>query len=138
MDIEKLKQDIEKEVTQILYVFEPVNNGFILNYIYNDEIVLQVVHQSFIDQLENSTNKFGFGLNITFDPDFEGDEEKHQKFLETEMSKKFIPYQWEGIPNYAIDLGKSVKYVVNTTAWLLELLGCTENISFEVIDEGTL
>jgi hypothetical protein len=138
MSLEILKQDIEKEVSQVLYVFEPINCGFVLNFIYDENIVLQVVHQAFIDQLGNNTDKFGFGLNITFDPEFPGDEEKKQKFLETEISTKFISYLWEGIPCYAIGLGKSVKYVVNTSAYLLELFGYTENISFELIDEGAL
>lgn len=138
MSIDKLKLDIEKEVTQILYVYEPINNGFILNFMYNEEVVLQVVHQSFVEQLNNKTNKFGFALNITFDPEFEGDSERKKKFLETELSQKFVYYEWEGIPCYAIDLGKSIKYVVNTSAWVLQLFGFTENISFEVIDEGEL
>lgn len=138
MSLEELKKNIEKEVMQILYVFEPINNGFVLNFIHDENTVLQVVHQSFIEQLGNSTNKFGFGLNLTFDPEFPGDNEKMKKFLETEVAAKFVSYQWEGVPCYAIDLGRSTEYVVNVSSFLLNLFGYTENISFEIIDEGAL
>jgi len=134
----ELRQNIEKEVTEILFVLEPLNHGFILDFIYNEEVVLQLVHQSFIDQFGKESLKFGFGLNLTFDPDFPGDNELHEKFKQTTMCQKFVAYIWERIPCYAIDLGKSVKYIVNTCVEVLEFLNYTENIKFELVDEGEL
>ena len=134
----ELRVNIEKEVTEILFVLEPLNHGFILDFICNEEVVLQLVHQNFIDQFDKDSLKFGFGLNVTFDPEFPGDSELHEKFKLNPLCEKFISYTWEGIPCYAIDLGKSVKYVVNTCVAVLEFLGYTENIKFELTDEGEL
>jgi hypothetical protein len=132
---------IENELGEALKKFEPTNNAFLFSVFHNDTCIIQIVHRSYVDILRHADNSFGFALNLTFDQTFETEKAYHEKFKQMEVFADFIPYDWDGIPCYAIDLDKDFEKASKLTAKiLLDLYGFDEKskLKLELLDQGRL
>jgi hypothetical protein len=132
---------IENKLGQALKKFEPTNNAFLFSVFHNDTCIIQIVHRSYVDILRHPDNSFGFALNLTFDPTFETEKKYHEKFKQMEVFADFKPYDWDGIPCYAIDLDKDCEKASELTAKILkDLYGLDEKskLTLELLDQGRL
>jgi hypothetical protein len=136
-----LATKIEVKLGQALKKFEPTNNAFLFSVFNNDTCIIQIVHRSYVDILRHADNSFGFALNLTFDPTIETEKAYHDKFKQMGVFADFKPYDWDGIPCYAIDLDKDFKKASELTAKILkDLYGLDEKskLTLELLDQGRL
>lgn len=137
----ELTTRIEKELVESLKKFESTNNGFLFSVIYNDTYIIQIVHRSSVDILKPPDNSFGFALNLSFDPTFETEKTYHEKFKQMGNYADFTPYDWDGIPCYAIDLDKDIEKASKLTAEILKAvygLDQKNKLKLELLDQGRL
>jgi hypothetical protein len=137
----ELTTRIENKLGQALKKFEPTNNAFLFSVFHNDTCIIQIVHRSYVDILRHPDNSFGFALNLTFDPTFETEKALNDKFKQMAEFADFIPYDWDGIHCYAIDLDKDFKKASKLTAGILKsLYGLDEKskLKLELLDQGQL
>jgi len=132
---------IESKLEQALKKYEPTNNAFLFSVFHNDTCIIQIVHRSYVDILRLADNSFGFALNLTFDQTFEKEKAYHEKFKQMGVFADFKPYDWDGIPCYAIDFDKDFKKASElTTKILKDLYGLDEKskLTLELLDQGRL
>ena len=136
-----LTERIENKLEQALEKFEPTNNAFLFSIFHTDTCIIQIVHRSYVDILRNPDNSFGFALNLTFDPTSEAEKAYHEKFKHMDVYADFKPYDWEGIPCYAIDLDQDVEKASELTAYILKnLYGLDEKskLKLELLEQGRI
>ncbi|MFC2152530.1 hypothetical protein ACFLSE_08385 [Bacteroidota bacterium] len=132
---------IEKKLEYALNKFESKNNAFVVSIFHNDTCLVQIVHRSYIEKTRQQFDTFGFALNLSFDTTSQQETEYLEKFKQLDISKKFAPYDWDGIPCYAIDFAIDTKSAAKITALILkDLYGLDEssNLKIEVVNQGKL
>lgn len=136
-----LTKRIEKKLSEAIKKFEPTNNAFLFSVFHNDTCIIQIVHRSYVDILRHPDNSFGFALNLTFDPSFEAEKVYYEKFKQMEVYPDFKPYNFDGIPCYAIDLDKDIEKASKLTAdILIKLYEMDEKskLKLDLLDQGRI
>lgn len=136
-----LKKQLKEDLKAITEYYGESNNGFIYTVFKNDTAQIQVVHSSYIQELNAPVSEFGLAIAISFDSSFPEEMENHRKFKESEYFSKFTAYQWDGIPCYGINLKSDYDKVAVMLSRILEdIYGWNHltNYSTDLVNQGPL
>lgn len=137
----KLEKQLKEELKAITETYREPNHGFIYDIRENDNLLLQVVHSSFIQELNASHNEFGLGIAIAYDETFPSEVENHKKFKQSKYISQFTAYEWDGIPCYALNMNTDYESTARLlTGILKDVYGfnASTHFSTDFTDQGAL
>ncbi|AOW19364.1 hypothetical protein [Urechidicola croceus] len=133
---ERLDTGLKKILRRTAERFEKKNHVYIINLIIHHGVEFQINHGALVQQTATEFNEFNFSLNIPFES-----KKKEQAFKKLSFANEFKYYEFQELPNYALNLGNDQEKAYQIVFEILkEVYGFKNStvIEFETHDQGRI